>query len=359
MDSREVFLAHHGILGQKWGRKNDPLDASDHSASENKAGWRKSLAGGKAAVAKITKSAVTKHKERVEAKKRQQEELKKQQEEAEREKIIKSGDPNEILANREKFSDDELRRARERVRVMNDLKDLERQNSEQVARDILSKGQLVKEAVDLGVGTYKSFKDLKGVTKTEPDTASQQLAKKVLSDFGKEKITNENREEVMRRLNDDVNMINLLRDVDQFASNPNDKKRNSTDIFSNKDKGNKKEKENKENKQVNVDKEKEKETETKQDVKKSESSKSDTTNGDSSESKQKETTVDNKPEDSWKNTDTYVFNLMQKNKAGQTSPDRDDIGEMLLFYNGNKNTSCPINRLFISNNTCHHIKTSR
>ena len=40
------FLAHHGILGQKWGKKNGPpypLDASDHSASEKKAGWRQSL----------------------------------------------------------------------------------------------------------------------------------------------------------------------------------------------------------------------------------------------------------------------------------------------------------------------------
>lgn len=39
-------LAHHGILGQKWGRQQGPpypLDASDHSSSEKKAGWRKSL----------------------------------------------------------------------------------------------------------------------------------------------------------------------------------------------------------------------------------------------------------------------------------------------------------------------------
>lgn len=45
-DFSSNYLAHHGILGQKWGRKNGPpypLGASDHSASEKKAGWRESL----------------------------------------------------------------------------------------------------------------------------------------------------------------------------------------------------------------------------------------------------------------------------------------------------------------------------
>ena len=40
------YMAHHGILGQKWGKRNGPpypLDAKSHSASEKKAGWRKSL----------------------------------------------------------------------------------------------------------------------------------------------------------------------------------------------------------------------------------------------------------------------------------------------------------------------------
>lgn len=40
------YLTHHGIKGQKWGIKNGPpypLGASDHSASERKAGWRASL----------------------------------------------------------------------------------------------------------------------------------------------------------------------------------------------------------------------------------------------------------------------------------------------------------------------------
>ena len=43
---KELYLAHHGIKGQKWGvRKGPPypLDAKDHTAAEKKAGWRSSL----------------------------------------------------------------------------------------------------------------------------------------------------------------------------------------------------------------------------------------------------------------------------------------------------------------------------
>lgn len=44
------YLAHHGILGQKWGKRNGPpypIGSGGHSASEKKAGWRKSLGGGR------------------------------------------------------------------------------------------------------------------------------------------------------------------------------------------------------------------------------------------------------------------------------------------------------------------------
>lgn len=49
-DFNSNYLAHHGILGMHWGKKNGPpypLGAEDHSASEKKAGYKKSIGGGR------------------------------------------------------------------------------------------------------------------------------------------------------------------------------------------------------------------------------------------------------------------------------------------------------------------------
>lgn len=60
---RELELCHHGIAGQKWGKKLGPpypIAASAHSASEKKAGWRKSLDKAKSSISVGKKSSSTK-----------------------------------------------------------------------------------------------------------------------------------------------------------------------------------------------------------------------------------------------------------------------------------------------------------
>jgi len=45
------YLSHHGIFGQRWGKRNGPpypIAPGDHSASEKKAGWKKSIDDSKA-----------------------------------------------------------------------------------------------------------------------------------------------------------------------------------------------------------------------------------------------------------------------------------------------------------------------
>ena len=57
-DYESNYLAHHGILGQKWGKRNGPpypLSEGDHSAAEKKAGYKQSLSGGES----ISKKAKT------------------------------------------------------------------------------------------------------------------------------------------------------------------------------------------------------------------------------------------------------------------------------------------------------------
>lgn len=245
MDAREVYLAHHGILGQKWGRKNGPpypLDAQDHSASEKKAGWRKSLAAGKASLGKFSKNtkdhvekAVQQHKEKREEQKREQLAEKKR-------KILNSGDADEILKNKDLFTDDELRKARERIDAIRNLENAQREQAEQTFNNAMHMAKNVKDAVDLGVASYESFKKLKDITKgNAPDTQSQKAAKEALEQTKGIKITKENEEEVSRMLNNSISRVTMLRDLERMANDSTVERRNSENPFKG-DKGKSKDK---------------------------------------------------------------------------------------------------------------------
>lgn len=125
-DYESNYLAHHGILGQKHGVQNGPpypLDADKHSASEKKAGWRKSLAGAiknhkrKKQRKKALEKAQAVRKAKAEEKRKQEEFAKKKEE------ILKSGDPNLIMKYRKQLTDNELQSAVNRIRSEQAMKD--------------------------------------------------------------------------------------------------------------------------------------------------------------------------------------------------------------------------------------------
>ena len=108
------YLAHHGILGQKWGHQNGPpypLDAKDHSSAERKAGWRQSLKDKK--IAKQRQEALEKAR-KARAEKAKQAQIKKEFEEK-KQHILQSGKASEIQKYKGQMTNEELQRAIDRI----------------------------------------------------------------------------------------------------------------------------------------------------------------------------------------------------------------------------------------------------
>lgn len=106
-------LYHHGILGQKWGRKNGPPYPLDSAVSTGKRL--------KADVVNKVRIAAGKIKEhnakQAEIRAAKKEEKARQQEEAEKKRVIESGDYETVNAYKTKLTTDELREAATRVQL--------------------------------------------------------------------------------------------------------------------------------------------------------------------------------------------------------------------------------------------------
>lgn len=105
------FLAHHGILGQKWGHRNGPpypLNSGAHSAAEKKAGWRKSFKNKADSIKQKTKEKLE------EKKKKKKEELHKKH----------MSDPATMYRYKDEFTIEEIDAAVRRFGAEKRLKDI-------------------------------------------------------------------------------------------------------------------------------------------------------------------------------------------------------------------------------------------
>lgn len=111
-------IQHHGILGQRWGKRNGPpypLSSGRHSSSEKKAGWRKSLGGGGllSKKKKKSKSVDTQPKK----------ELTKEEYEENKQKALKTGKASEVLEYKGDLTNDQMQYAVNRIRLENQLEE--------------------------------------------------------------------------------------------------------------------------------------------------------------------------------------------------------------------------------------------
>ena len=109
-------LNHHGILGQRKGVRNGPpypLNPGRHSASEKKAGWRKSLGGGGLFSKKKKKSKSVNSQLK--------KELTKEEYESQKQEALKKGKASEVLKYKGDLTNQQLQDAVNRIRLETQL----------------------------------------------------------------------------------------------------------------------------------------------------------------------------------------------------------------------------------------------
>lgn len=160
-------LYHHGILGQRWGKRNGPPYPLSRSVSQRVSSRKNRGILGYLAERKAKKEAEKKSKvEKEEAARKKLEEEAKARHDADRERVLREGSATEVLAYKNELTNQELSNALNRIRWRNDLTKLAAEEADagwNSIDKIMKKFGNVKDWAKTAAEFYKAIDDVQKI----------------------------------------------------------------------------------------------------------------------------------------------------------------------------------------------------